>query len=284
MPHVAIQTASSSSAHLTKYANITDPQTAQKKLIVDETIIPERAVFDYNITCTAPPTLTIDGALDGIAHSLEVFYGAVAQPDYERIKEVALTGIALAVEHLPLALENPASKEHRRALGLSTDLGGYAIMLGGTNGAHLTSFSLVDILSHGRACGMLNPYYSVFFAPAVQEPLRLVGNIYKNAGYSDRDLESLQGLDLGKAVAEAMFNFQARLKVPTTLAEIPGFSDEHITKALTAAKNPQLRMKLENMPVPLNAEMIDDYMAPILTAAKTGDLNLIKAVQDNIST
>jgi alcohol dehydrogenase len=50
-------------------------------------------------------------------------------------------------------------------------------MLGGANGAHLTSFSLVDILSHGRARAIMNPYYTVFFAPIVQDGLKLVGNI-----------------------------------------------------------------------------------------------------------
>ena len=48
-------------------------------------------------------------------------------------------------------------------------------MLGGTNGGHLTSFSLVDVLSHGRACAMTNPYYTVFFAPAIQQPLQAGG-------------------------------------------------------------------------------------------------------------
>ena len=38
--HVAIQTTASSSAHLTKYSSITDLATAQKKLIVDEAIVP----------------------------------------------------------------------------------------------------------------------------------------------------------------------------------------------------------------------------------------------------
>jgi alcohol dehydrogenase len=37
-------------------------------------------------------------------------------------------------------------------------------------------------------------------------------------------------------------------------------------------------MKLENMPVPLNAEMIDDFMGTILYAARDGDLSLIKNV------
>jgi alcohol dehydrogenase len=37
-------------------------------------------------------------------------------------------------------------------------------------------------------------------------------------------------------------------------------------------------MKLENMPVPLTAEMIDEYMGPILSAARDGNLDLIKNV------
>jgi len=35
-------------------------------------------------------------------------------------------------------------------------------------------------------------------------------------------------------------------------------------------------MKLKNMPIPLNADLIDEYMAPILEAARTGDFSVIK--------
>jgi len=277
-PHVAIQTAASSSAHLTKYSNITDVSTGQKKLIVDEAIVPARPIFDYAVTYNAPAGLTADGALDGIAHSLEVLYGAAGKPIYEQVKEVAGTGIGLVVNYLPRVVEDPRDAEAREALCLATDLGGYAIMLGGTNGGHLTSFSLVDVLSHGRACAMMNPYYTVFFAPAIEEPLRLVGSIYRDAGLTDADLESLGGRELGVAVADAMLEFSRRIGFPTRLSQVEGFKAEHIERALTAAKNPQLKMKLENMPVPLTAEMVDAYMGPVLEAARDGDLSVIRNV------
>ena len=164
-------------------------------------------------------------------------------------------------------------------MGLATDLGGYAIMLGGTNGAHLTSFSLVDILSHGRACGLMNPYYTVFFAPAIQRPLRLLASLCRQTGYATAAIESLKGRQLGVAVAEALIEFEKRIGVQSTLGEVPYFSDAYIDRALTAAKDPQLKMKLENMPVPLTSEMVDEYMAPILEAAKTGNLSRIKNVE-----
>ncbi len=275
-PHVAIQTAASSGAHLTKYSNITDVSTGQKKLIVDDAIVPSNPVFDHKVTYNAPASLTADGALDGIAHCLEVLYGSVGQPSYEKIKEIAEAGIGLVVEYLPKVMDNPKDEDAREALCLATDLGGFAIMVGGTNGGHLTSFSLVDVLSHGRACAMMNPYYTVFFAPAIEDALRMVGNIYKKAGYSSADFDSLKGRDLGMAVAEAMFALAEKIGYPTKLDEVSGFTRNHITRALEAAKNPQLEMKLKNMPVPLTPDMIDEYMGPILEAAADGDLSKIK--------
>ncbi len=277
-PHIAIQTAASSGAHLTKYSNITDVHTGQKKLIVDPAIVPAYPVFDFSVTYKAPRSLLMDGALDGIAHCLEVLYSAEGKENYDQVSEVAETGISLVVENLQKAIENPDDLDAKDCLCLATDMGGYSIMIGGTNGGHLTSFSLVDVLSHGRACAIMNPYYTVFFAPAIETSLRMVGSIYKKAGLTDKDLDSLSGRELGVAVAEAMFELSARIGFPYRLGDVKGFTDKHIEKALAAAKNPQLRMKLQNMPVPLTAEMIDEYMGPILTAAKEGTLDNIKNV------
>ncbi len=275
MPVVAVMMAASSGAHLTKYSNITDLAKGQKKLIVDEAIVPPRAVFDYDVTTTQPMSLTLDGGLDGIAHCLEVYFGA-ASAVRDRARQVAELGIELIIEGLVAAKKDSASKEARTLLGLGTDLGGYAIMIGGTSGAHLSSFSLVDVLSHGRACALMNPYYTVFFAPAIQDQLRVVGRIYRKHGYTDKDPDSLSGRELGLAVAEAMIRFGKFLDFPTRLSDVQGIGREHIDRCLAAAKNPQLDMKLRNMPVPLNAGLVDQYMGPILEAAWSGDFGKIK--------
>ena len=275
MPVVAVMMASSSGAHLTKYSNITDLAAGQKKLIVDEAIVPPRAVFDYDVTTTQPMNLTLDGGLDGIAHCLEVYFGA--GPDTrDRVRQVAELGIELVLKGLVEVKQDAQSKQARTLLGLGTDLGGYAIMIGGTSGAHLSSFSLVDVLSHGRACALMNPYYTVFFAPAVQEQLRVVGRIYGKYGFLKDDVESLSGRELGVAVAEAMVRFSRFLGFPTRLRDVPGVSREHIDRCLTAAKNPQLDMKLRNMPVSLNAGLVEEYMRPILEAAWTGEFRNIR--------
>ncbi len=92
------------------------------------------------------------------------------------------------------------------------------------------------------------------------------------------DIDNLKGRELGTAVAEGMFELARRIGFTTRLSEVKGFSQAHIDRALTAAKNPQLKMKLQNMPVPLTAEMVDEYMSPVLLAARDGDLSFIKNV------
>ncbi|MGQ9675094.1 MAG: iron-containing alcohol dehydrogenase [Chloroflexota bacterium] len=277
-PIVGVQTAASSGAHLTKYSNVTDVTTGQKKVIVDLAVVPQRAVFDYDLSKSMSPAFTADGAFDGVAHALEALYDSVGKPYHDKMMQIAHEVIFLVVKYVERAVKDPNDTEARTALGLATDLGGYSIMVGGTNGGHLTSFSLVDILSHGRACAIMNPYYTVFFAPRVEEPLRMVGKIFKDAGLTDAEVDKLRGRELGIAVARAMIALGKRIGFPTTLGETPGFTDEHITRALTAAKDPQLKSKLDNMPVPLSADMIDEYMGSVLRAAKTGDLDLIKNV------
>jgi alcohol dehydrogenase class IV len=275
MPVVAVQTAASSAAHLTKYSNITDLISGQKKLIVDEAIIPPASVFDYKVTLDCPIILTLDGGLDGIAHSWEVLM-STSGPSYEKVKEVAELSIRLIVGGLLRIKKDGQDLDGRMALGLGTDLGGYSIMLGGTSGPHLGSFSLIDILSHGRACALLNPYYSVLFAPVIQNQLKVLGTILREAGYVKEEIKNLGGRALGLAVAKGMIDFAKDLNFPTTLREA-GATREHLHRMLTAAKNPQLKMKLQNMPTPMDAEKgdVDRLMRPLLEAAFTGDLSLV---------
>jgi alcohol dehydrogenase len=63
---------------------------------------------------------------------------------------------------------------------------------------------------------------------------------------------------------------------PTTL-EQAGVSRAHIKKMIEAAKDPQLKMKLQNMPTPMEAEKgdVDLLMKPTLNAAFTGNLDSI---------
>ena len=109
--------------------------------------------------------------------------------------------------------------------------------------------------------------------------MRSLGGALREFGYLNADYARLSGRALGEAVAEGMFAFARAIGFPTTLGEVEGFCPYHIERALTAAKNPQLKMKLENMPVPLTAELVDDYMGPVLEAAVDGGLGGIRNLE-----
>jgi len=262
---------------MTKYANITDRNLRQKKLIIDEALIPPLSLFDYSLTRSMSRPFTCDGAFDALSHCLEVYYGAGPNAS-ARLEEIVLTGIELILANLEKAVHEPESDDAREALGLAADLGGCALMSGGTNGAHLTSFSLVDVLSHGRACAILNPYYTVFFGPAIPCQVGRLQALLGKYGLLAKNEKGF-GKNPAPAVARGLIKLAQNLEFPVTLGEIKGMTKGHIEKAIRAAKDPQLDSKLKSMPVPLSAGQVDEFMRPVLEAAWRGDFSLIKTLK-----
>ena len=276
LPIMAIITCSASSAHLTKYSNITNMTTFQKKLIIDQSVVPKKSMFDYALTTTMNHEFTMVGGWDGIGHLTEVYWGAKEDADnFGLIEDIVLTGMELIVANLPTALESPGNLVAREGVGVGTDLGGYAIMVGSTNGPHLNSFSLVDLVDHGMGVALLNPYYGNFFAPAIPGKLKKLTAIYQKYGFIGVDANLNDVSTIGEFYARASQNFARSMGFPTKFEDIAGFTDEHMTRMLTAAKNPQLVSKLKAMPVPMSADDVDPFMGPILDAARTGDFSKI---------
>ncbi|MCK5835027.1 MAG: iron-containing alcohol dehydrogenase [Lentisphaeria bacterium] len=276
IPHCAIMTSSASAAHLTKYSNVTDLEKAQKKLIIDEAITPTISCFDYSETTTMDPDFTTTGALDGLGHLVEVYLGFDGESDqFELVEKVALTGFELIINALPVVLGNLGNITSRAHLGLATDLGGYAIMLGSTNGPHLNSFSLVDLMDHGVAVGILNPYYTYFFSEAVPERVQKLNAILNRAGYLNDNhvFESI-----GETYLYAIHDFMDRVGAVTKFSDVKGFEVSHIAKMLDAAKDPQLAVKLNAMPIRMSVGDVDVYMKSILNAAFSGSIKELKTL------
>ncbi len=280
--HLAIMTSSASAAHLTKYSNITNLSTNQKKLIIDESIIPTVSCFDYAVTDSMNRDFTITGALDGLGHLVEVYLGFdESSEQFELVEDLVLTGFKMIVDALPITLARPGNITSRQQLGLATDLGGYAIMLGSTNGPHLNSFSLVDLMDHGQAVGILNPYYTYFFSNAVPLRVQKLNAILRNSGYGS---DFCTDESVGSIYVRQMHGFMKKVGAATTLMEIEGFGRTHIERMLTAAKDPQLSVKLKAMPITMDCESVDVHMKSILNAASHGDVSKIITIEIDYTT
>jgi alcohol dehydrogenase len=90
------------------------------------------------------------------------------------------------------------------------------------------------------------------------------------------DTSGLGGRELALEVARAMLELSRAVGMPTSLGEVEGFTDAHVARALEAAKDPKLAMKLLNMPVPLSAADVDESMGSVLEAARAGDPALVR--------
>jgi alcohol dehydrogenase len=124
----------------------------------------------------------------------------------------------------------------------------------------------------------MNPYYSVLFARSIEKQLRVIGARYAAAGHMKADFESLSGRELAVAVADGMKNFARSIDVETKLSDFPKFTSGHVARALAAAKDPQLKMKLQNMPVPMTPGQVDEYMGSVLEGAVVGDFSKVKTL------
>ena len=247
LPVVAVMTAASSAAHLTKYSNITDPVSGQKKLIVDEAVVPPKALFDYSLTLSQPMSLTLDGGMDGFSHCLEVYLGAKGG-DMDLIESVSLLGIELVA----VGARSPGQGPRKRH-GAGTGRSGYG--LGGIRdhgGRHQRAPSeqlLAGQLPESRQG--LRPDESL-----------LHGLFHPRGGRTGaqgrRDIQEARpyqgepGFAFIRGTREKgrrghAFRSTAAIGFPTTLKEIEGIDKSVIDKILEAAKNPQLESKLRNM-------------------------------------
>ena len=121
----------------------------------------------------------------------------------------------------------------------------------------------------------MSSYFTVFIKPAVEDRARKIKKLIKRRGDIDTDRDALSARELGPAVAESILSFNRQIGFPTTLAEIAGIGRVVVEKILTAAKDPQLGSKMQNLPVPLIADLVDQYMGPVLEAAWSGALTKI---------
>lgn len=86
----------------------------------------------------------------------------------------------------------------------------------------------------------------------------------------------MKGRKLAEAVAQGMITLSRNIEFPVTLREA-GATEEHVERMIKAAKDPQLKMKLQNMPIPMDAAAgdVDKLMKQTLEVAYTGDISLI---------
>jgi acetaldehyde dehydrogenase/alcohol dehydrogenase len=150
---VAIPTTSGTGSEVTPFAVLKDNANHRKISLVDESLIPNVAIIDANLTRSLPPQLTADTAVDALTHALESLV-SILSSDYT--DGLALEAMRLIFEALPEAMKNGTNVIWRHKLHNAACLAGMAIGNASVGMTHAMAHSLgaaFDV-AHGRANGV----------------------------------------------------------------------------------------------------------------------------------
>jgi alcohol dehydrogenase class IV len=193
-------------------------------------LIPKGALLDPELTLGLPPALTAATGMDAIAHCMETFMSGAINPPADGI---ALDGLERAWSHIEQATRDGSDREARFNMMSASMQGAMAFQKG---------LGCVHSLSH--SLGGFNPKLHHGTLNAVFLPAVVKFNASAHSMLRDRRLARMahaMGLDArsgaddsGEAVAEAIRQLNARLGLPSGLAEL-GVTPSHFDKIIDGA-------------------------------------------------
>ena len=172
-------------------------------------IVPKAAICDPELTFGLPAKLTAATGMDAIAHCMETFMSAAFNPPADGI---ALDGLERGWAHIERATRDGSDREARFNL-MSASMQGAMAFQKGLGCVHSLSHSLGGVdprLHHGTLNAM--------FLPAVVRFNSSVESMHKENRLAR--MARAMNLAAGSDIADALKEMNARLQLPTGLAQM----------------------------------------------------------------
>jgi acetaldehyde dehydrogenase/alcohol dehydrogenase len=252
---VCVPTTSGTGSEVTPFAVFTDPETGKKISLVDESLLPDVAVLDANLTRTLPVNITIDTAVDALTHALEAMVSIMAT-DYT--DGLALESMRLIFEALPEVVKDPTNVLWRHKLHNAACLAGMAIGNAsvGINHGLAHSFGAAFDVAHGKANSVFllstldyNSRVPTKFTTHSTYPLFVADKKYARAA----QFLGLEGANIEELIRElrrAVYDLLVSLGQPTSMEDL-GIPREKLDEALPAL----VQTTLEDMSSRTNPRM-----------------------------
>ena len=121
---VLIPTTAGTGSETTKFTVITDSKKDIKMLLKGDALIPDLAIVDYNLTISAPKSVTAATGMDALTHAVESYTSRKANPITDMY---ALSAIKRIFKYLPIAYKDGGDLEARKEMSLAAFEAGVCI-------------------------------------------------------------------------------------------------------------------------------------------------------------
>ena len=160
---IAVPTTSGTGSEVSKFAVITDPEKEVKYPLVEDSLLPDVAILDAELTVSVHPSVTADTGIDVFTHAVEALVSTAATDFSDAAAEKA---IKLVRRHLMTAYHQPGDMAARQGMHNASCLAGVAFSNSGLGLNHGMAHALGARfhIPHGRANGILLPYVMSFNA------------------------------------------------------------------------------------------------------------------------
>lgn len=218
-PIVAVPTTAGTGSEVGRASVITNSETQEKKIIFHPKFLPSVVICDPELTVGMPDFITAGTGLDAFAHCVEAF----CSPHYHPMSQgMALEGMRLVKEYLPLAYANGADIEARAHMMAAAAMGATAFQKG-LGAIHALSHPIGAMYHthHGTTNAVCMPAVLQFNKLAVK------GVLTQAAAYL--------GIDGGfDGFCGFVDDLNASLGIPKTLTEL-GVTDPDIDRIVAGA-------------------------------------------------
>lgn len=166
-PIIAVPTTAGTGSEVGRASVIVQEETHTKKIIFHPKMLPSVVISDPELTVGLPAPVTAATGMDALSHCLE----ALCAPDYHPMADgIAVEGIRLIAEWLPIAVDDGSNLEARYHMLVAASMGATAFQKGlGAMHSLAHPIGAIYDVHHGLTNAVLMPYVLEYNRSAIEE-------------------------------------------------------------------------------------------------------------------
>jgi alcohol dehydrogenase class IV len=182
-PTIAVPTTAGTGSEVGRAGVLTNSKTHKKKIIWHPDLMPSVVICDPALTVGMPKFITAGTGMDALAHCLEAY----CSPHYHPMSQgIALEGMRLVFENLPLVYADPANLDARAHMMSAAAMGATAFQKG-LGAIHSLSHPVGAVYGthHGTTNAVVMPMVLDFNRPKIETLIERVAAYLGIAGGFD---------------------------------------------------------------------------------------------------